>query len=104
MRSERVSRKTGAARAAASDGALSGSPSALFRFTVDALEEPPTPPILLSPADGAVVPSTAPLLVVENAASPDGPRAGTLVYHFALYDDPTATTVCVTTRNVATGS
>jgi subtilase family serine protease/flagellar hook assembly protein FlgD len=78
-------------RAAASDGALSGSPSALFRFTVDALEEPPTPPILLSPADGAVVPSTAPLLVVENAASPDGPRAGTLVYHFALYDDPTAT-------------
>jgi hypothetical protein len=50
-------------------------------FRVNAVAEPPTAPTLVSPANGAVVGSRRPTLVVGNASSPDGL---TLAYTFEL--------------------
>jgi hypothetical protein len=71
--------------AVATDGALSSAASVSFSFTINALDEAPTTPVLLSPADGATIATTAPIFVVENAHSPDGALGEPLVYHFALY-------------------
>jgi hypothetical protein len=48
---------------------------------VNAVAEPPTAPSLVSPADGAVLDSRRPTLVVANASSPDGLA---LTYGFEL--------------------
>ena len=48
---------------------------------MDAVAEPPTAPVPLLPADGAVVEERRPALVVENATSPDGLA---LTYTFEL--------------------
>jgi hypothetical protein len=91
-------------RVVATDGALSSASSASFGFTIDAVEEPPSAPVPVSPLDGAVIETTAPLLAVENAASPDGPRAGPLSYHFALYRDPALTDVVAEEASVPEGN
>ena len=67
--------------ARASDGELHGPWSAPAAFRVDAVAEPPTAPVPLLPADGAVVEERRPALVVENATSPDGLA---LTYTFEL--------------------
>ena len=58
--------------ARAGDGELQGPWSAPAAFRVDAVAEPPTAPVPLLPANGAVVEERRPALVVENATSPDG--------------------------------
>jgi hypothetical protein len=68
--------------AQASDGDLTGPWSAPAAFRVDVVQEPPSAPVPVLPADGAVVEETRPTLVVENAASPEGLA---LVYTFELY-------------------
>ena len=68
--------------ARASDGALSGPWSAPAAFRVDAVVEPPSAPVPLLPAEGAIVEESRPTLVVENATSPDGLP---LVYAFELF-------------------
>ena len=67
--------------ARASDAELQGPWSAPAAFRVDAVVEPPTAPVPLLPADGAVVEERRPALVVENATSPDGLA---LTYTFEL--------------------
>ncbi len=67
--------------ARASDGELQGPWSAPAAFRVDAVVEPPSAPVPLLPADGAVVEERRPALVVENATSPDGLA---LTYSFEL--------------------
>ena len=51
-------------------------------FRVNAVDEPPTAPTLVSPAEGAVLAVPRPALVVANATSPD---QLTLTYDFELY-------------------
>jgi hypothetical protein len=58
--------------ARASDGSLSGPWGGPAAFRVDAIAEPPTAPIPLLPADGAVIAERRPMLIVGNATSPDG--------------------------------
>ena len=67
--------------ARANDGQLAGPWSAPAAFRVDAVAEPPTAPVPLLPADGAVVEERRPALVVGNAMSPDGLA---LTYAFEL--------------------
>ena len=69
--------------ARASDGELQGPWSDRAAFRVDAVAEPPTAPVPLLPADGAVVEERRPSLVVETATSPDGLP---LTYTFELED------------------
>ena len=73
--------------ALATDGDLESPPSEIFRFTVNALEEPPSVPALVLPADGSSVATPTPTLVVDNATSLDGPVGEPLHYHFTLYTD-----------------
>jgi subtilase family serine protease/flagellar hook assembly protein FlgD len=68
--------------ARASDGELSGPWSAPTAFGVDAVVEPPTAPVPLLPAEGSIVEESQPMLVVENATSPDGLP---LLYTFELF-------------------
>ena len=67
--------------ARASDAEIQGPWSAPAAFRVDAVVEPPTAPVPLLPADGAVVEERRPALVVVNATSPDGLA---LAYAFEL--------------------
>jgi CARDB/FlgD Ig-like domain/WD40-like Beta Propeller Repeat len=57
--------------ARASDGHLDGPWSEPAAFRVDAVVEPPTAPVPLQPAEGAIVEERRPALVVANATSPD---------------------------------
>ncbi|MGH9332875.1 MAG: CARDB domain-containing protein, partial [Vicinamibacteria bacterium] len=59
-------------RARASDGSLEGAwmPTARFRFSLES--EAPTPPVLVSPAEGETVAETRPVFTIENASDPDG--------------------------------
>ena len=90
--------------AIASDGDLESVPSVPFSFTVNAVDEPPTIPVLSSPADGAVITTTTPTLTVDNATSPDGIVGEPLVYHFALYADAALTDVVAEDAAVAEGT
>lgn len=69
--------------ARAGDGELTGPWSVRAAFRVDAVAEPPTAPVPILPADGAVVEERRPSLVVENATSPGGLP---LTYTFELED------------------
>lgn len=65
----------------ATDGDLYGPWSDAAGFRVNAVDEPPTAPTPLEPANGAVLEERRPALVVANATSPDGLD---LVYTFEL--------------------
>ncbi len=84
-------------RARATDGALETVSADVFELDVNAVDEAPTAPIPLEPANGATVTTRAPGLVVENGASPDGRP---LVYRFELYDGNTL----VASQDVPEGS
>ncbi len=88
-------------RASATDGALSSEPSEVFGFFVNAVDEPPTLPTLLTPADGASVELTSPTLTVLDAVSPDGE---VVHYHFALYAGPALNDVVSEDENVPEGN
>ena len=63
--------------------AESGSPwTAPQGFRVNSVNDPPTAPGVLAPADGSVVATRHPALVVSNAVSPDGL---TLTYEFEIH-------------------
>jgi subtilase family serine protease len=69
-------------RARAYDGTVVGPWTAQVPFRVNAVDEPPTAPTLVSPAEGAVLGVPPPELVVANASSPDLLE---LAYDFELY-------------------
>jgi subtilase family serine protease/Tol biopolymer transport system component/fibronectin type 3 domain-containing protein len=69
-------------QARAHDGQVNGEWTPVTQFRVNAVEEPPTAPTVVSPAEGAVVGTRQVTLVVGNATSPDGL---TLTYAFELY-------------------
>ncbi|MCK6508392.1 MYXO-CTERM sorting domain-containing protein [Myxococcota bacterium] len=71
-------------RAQASDGSLQSPWSAVFSFTVNAQNDPPTAPALSSPVDGGQVASLQPTLEVTNATDPE---ASALVYRFEIATD-----------------
>ena len=88
--------------ARASDGELSGPWGAPAAFRVDAVAEPPTAPVPLWPADGAVVEQRRPALVVENATSPDG-LALTYTFELESVADGGSTTPVERVENVPEG-
>src|SRR4030095_16896532 len=69
-------------RARASDGEADGVWSIDEPFSVNAVNDPPTVPLLAAPPEAAVVGVARPDLVVVNASSPDGLA---LTYGFELY-------------------
>ena len=73
--------------ARARDAEAAGPWSAESRFRVNAVDEPPTAPTLVSPAEGAILATRRPTLVVGNAFSPEG---RTLAYRFELYRETDA--------------
>jgi len=95
--------------AIASDGDLESAPSVPFSFMVNAVDEPPTIPVLSLPTDGAIVTVTTPTLTVENATSPDrfSPQGGeplVIQYHFVLYADAVLTDVVAEDAAVPEGA
>jgi hypothetical protein len=100
--------------ARASDGELFGPWSAPAAFRVDAVAEPPTAPVPILPADGAVVEERRPSLVVENATSPGGlpltytfeleNASGTLVERAEGIAEGTDTTAWTPSADIADGS
>ncbi|MET0557020.1 MAG: CARDB domain-containing protein [Vicinamibacteria bacterium] len=74
-------------RARAHDGALAGPWSEPTPFSVNAVNDPPTAPTLVSPAEGAVLTAPPADLVVANATSPD---LLDLTYDFELYSVPSS--------------
>jgi subtilase family serine protease len=100
--------------ARASDGELFGPWSAPAAFRVDAVAEPPTAPVPILPADGAVVEERRPSLVVENATSPGGlpltytfeieNASGTLVERAEGIAEGTDTTAWTPSADLADGS
>ncbi len=71
-------------RAQASDGALQSPWSAVYSFSVNAQNDPPTAPALSSPVDGGQVATLQPTLEVTNATDPEG---SALVYRFEIATD-----------------
>lgn len=69
-------------RAQAHDGSVAGPWTAHVPFRVNAVDDPPTAPALVSPAEGAVLVVPPAALVVANATSPD---LLDLTYDFELY-------------------
>lgn len=68
-------------RARAYDGILYGEWMTPASFRVNLTNEPPTAPILSSPADDSDIDTLTPLLVVNNASDPD---SNNLTYNFEL--------------------
>ncbi len=68
-------------RASATDGVFTTPSHGRFSFRVDAVEEPPFAPSPVAPANGSTVPTRTPVLVVQNAVSPD---RRPLQYHFEV--------------------
>jgi hypothetical protein len=91
-------------RAIATDGDLDSAPSESFELTVNVVDEPPSAPQLLTPANGAMIDNTEPSLTIANASSPDGGLGEPLVYHFALYADAALSDVVADNASVAEGS
>ena len=69
-------------RARAHDGDAFGPWTPAVSFRVNSTNDPPTAPTLVAPAEGSVLTTTRPDLVVGNAASPD---MLPLSYSFELY-------------------
>jgi hypothetical protein len=88
-------------RARASDGiAVSGwMPAASFR--VNAVNDAPTAPVLISPADGETLTTPTPALTVANAADPEGDP---LSYSFEVYSDAGMTLLVASINNLQEGA
>lgn len=69
-------------RARAHDGTTAGEWTVPVPFRVNAVADPPSAPMLVSPREGTVLTGPPEALVVSNAVSPDGQ---TLAYDFELY-------------------
>ncbi|MCB9641338.1 MAG: hypothetical protein H6727_20730, partial [Myxococcales bacterium] len=88
-------------RAQASDGTLQSPWSAVYSFSINANNDPPTAPRLSSPVDGGQVASLQPTLEVTNATDPEG---STLVYRFEIATDKTFQQVVARSSAVTEGS
>ncbi|RMF14977.1 MAG: hypothetical protein D6761_08640, partial [Candidatus Dadabacteria bacterium] len=87
-------------RVRSSDPAGSGSSlgfSAVVRFQVNAVTEPPSAPRLVAPVSDATV-SQQPILICAGASDPEG---GALVYDFAVYTAADRTGAIYTSGDVA---
>ncbi|MCB9641283.1 MAG: right-handed parallel beta-helix repeat-containing protein [Myxococcales bacterium] len=71
-------------RAKASDGTLESPWSAVYSFSVNAKNDPPTAPKLSYPVDGGQVAEQQPSLEVTNASDPEG---SVLTYRFEVATD-----------------
>jgi hypothetical protein len=69
-------------RARANDGTFYGPWTVDVPFRVNAVDDPPAAPLLVAPAEGAVLAVPRPALVIANATSPDQLP---LTYDFELY-------------------
>ncbi|MBN1947716.1 MAG: hypothetical protein JW797_18770 [Bradymonadales bacterium] len=68
----------------AHDGLVFGPPSEVGNFFVNAEQECPSAPTLLTPPDGGFVSIAQPLFIIQNAIDPDEDR---LVYIIIIYQD-----------------
>ena len=71
-------------RAWAHAGTVFGPPSELGDFFVNATQDCPTAPALLTPADGGFVTSFRPVFVVQNSTDADGDP---ILYWLVIYND-----------------
>lgn len=85
-------------RAKATDSMAESSWSAVTGVFVNAVNEPPTTPVLANPSDGSGVNLLTPTLSVRNATDPD---RDPLTYEFAVYTDAALTNLTVRTDNIA---
>lgn len=85
-------------RVKASDGMAESPWSEVVGFFVNAVNEPPTSPVLDNPSDGSGVNLLTPTLSVRNALDPD---RDPLTYEFALYTDAALTNLLVRSDNIA---
>lgn len=84
-------------RARAYDGKLYGPWMDKASFRVNVMNEPPTAPVPLSPADTTSVPVLTPVLTVTNASDPDSTN---LTYNFQVALDPDFTEIAAKTIGV----
>ncbi len=84
-------------RARAYDNWLYGPWMSTASFRVNTVDDPPTAPLISSPADGSQVATYTPILVVTNATDPDSPS---LTYNFDVALDPGFTQIVATTTGV----
>lgn len=87
-------------RTRAFDGRLYGPWMAPASFRVNTANDPPTAPIISSPAEGTSVATLAPALTVTNAMDPDSTN---LTYNFDLALDPDFSQIVTTITGVASG-
>ena len=87
-------------RARASDGFSTSAWSEVVRFTVDAVDLPPSAPFPVSPAPGAEASVRQPSLVVRNGRDPEGRP---LAYEFRLSDRGDMGSVLVSAAGIAEG-
>ena len=83
-------------RARAYDNWLYG-PWMAASFRVNTVDDPPTAPLISSPADGSQIATYTPVLVVNNATDPDSPS---LTYNFDVALDPGFTQIVATTTGI----
>ena len=69
-------------RAQAFDGVLASGWTTSLSFTVNTGDDPPSAPMIISPADGGSVDTAMPTLTVLNAIDPDSTR---LTYEFQVF-------------------
>jgi len=80
-------------QARARDAELAGPWSAPSSFRVNRVQDPPTAPLPVSPSGAVQIDNTRPILVIDNAMSPEGLP---LSYSFELYRLSSATSTLVT--------
>jgi large repetitive protein len=87
-------------RARAFDGWLYGPWTSTASFRVNTVNEPPTAPVLLSPADNGIVSTLTPTLTSTNATDPDSIN---LTYNYDVALDPDFTQIVISGTGVAGG-
>ena len=77
-----------------------------WRFYVNAVNNPPTAPGLLSPAAGSRVSTSTPTLIVYNSSDPDDNETVNylLTYEFAVYGDSECTAFVVGQTGISEGA
>jgi hypothetical protein len=88
-------------RARAFDGKLYGPWMAPAFFRVNTVEDPPTAPVISSPAAGVAVDILTPVLTVTNSTDPDSPS---LTYNFQIATDSEFNQIVSSVVGVAEGS
>ena len=87
-------------RSRAFDGKLTGEWTAAASFMVNTADDAPGAPKLSSPADGAGVETSSPVLAVSKAADPD---SDSLTYNFELYQGGTLASASPSVTGASTG-